>query len=373
MHRARAALAFGAALLGAGEPEVVAQPVHQRLAGGPCCAALHTIHRRRDRVAGFGQHCRRRSGFSSARRQRQPRRLTGPAVGFGAGSQRRDCSVHHDADGVRAVLGAAADVVDRRCRPTGSSRDVGAGLGQLPAGGQLGCFRHGDDGGRDAAEGDHEISHPAAVELDDHGGMHHRDGLCPPQAELHERAAPAMGPVRAVESIERDCGDDLVGLEHGLAKAGEELADRNRALATHRGHGDCGVKRHERRDGVVGRAGGDDVADHGGPVAQRRRAHLQARLGERQAGRAHRRRGNDVGVGHQRRERDPPAFVGDPVETRQAGDVHQQLHARARSPRELEYEVGAAGDQARRSAVRREQLCRLVKRAGGHIPAWQRD
>ena len=202
--------------------------------------------------------------------------------------------------------------------------------------------------------------------------MHHRDRLCPPQAELHEHAATLSGPIVGVERIECHGCDDLVGFEHGLAEAGKELVDRDGALSPDRCHGDVGTQGHERRDRVVGRAGGDDVADHRGPVAQRRRTHLKAGLCQRQAGGAHRCRSNDIGMSDQRSERDATAARGDPVEARQSGDVDQQLDTGASPSTELKHQIGAARDQPRRATVRREQLSRLVERSGGYVAARQR-
>ena len=92
---------------------------------------------------------------------------------------------------------------------------------------QFGGLGHRDDRGRNAAECDNKISHPAALGICHHGGVYHRDGLRPAQTQLHEHAQP----VHTVGGIEPDCGDDLVGFEDGLAEAGEELGDGDRALA----------------------------------------------------------------------------------------------------------------------------------------------
>ena len=173
------------------------------------------------------------------------------------------------------------------------------------------------------------------------GRVHHRDGLLRTVAHLGVQAA-----ARDTEGGHVDAHHHLVGGEVDGAKAGDELLDRHHPLAAQRLQAHRGAEGDERRDGVVGRAGGDDVAGNGGPVAQRGRADLGARLRQRQHG------GNGRGIGQQVVVGDPGAEVqhpvarGDAAQVGEARDVEQRAHTSASAAVHLEQQVGSPCDDA---------------------------
>ena len=67
-------------------------------------------------------------------------------------------------------------------------------------------------------------------------------------------------------------GDQLVRLEHVALRAGDELRDRDAALAARRRDLDLGVRRVQRRQRVTGGGGGAEVAADRAAVADLRRA-----------------------------------------------------------------------------------------------------
>ena len=133
------------------------------------------------------------------------------------------------------------------------------------------------------------------------------------------------------------------------------IRDRNRADL------DAGVEGNEGTDGVVGGAGCDDVADHGGAVAKGRRTDFERRLRQRCAHRPHEAARGALVVGDQRAETDgaAPAAVVDLIEPRDAGDVDQDVDVVTESLLELDEQIGATGHDASASPMALEEGERL--------------
>ena len=364
---AGAALALGAALLGAGQPEVESQPVQQRPARRVGGAALDAVDGGGDGAGvadlppgGLLRSCR----FRSIGGDDQAGRALGPGGGLSAGRQGAQRPLHHHLDRVAAVLGGGAQVVDGGDRGPGRGRDLGGRVVEEPAPGYAGGRVHQLDGRADTAQGHHQVGdRPVAALGDDRGRVDHRDGLRPPQPELHEDA-----PAAPTERVEGDPGHEFARLQRGGSETGEEVLDRHGpGPASRRRDSHVGAERVQRGDGVVGRAGRDDVADDRGPVAKLRTPDLQAGLREREPHRQHPLEADHVAVGDQRPQLDPTAVLGDRVEPVEHAQINEGVDAGPRAAAELQQQVGAAGDGAGRGAARREHVQGVLQRLGRYI------
>ncbi|MEZ4555016.1 MAG: hypothetical protein R2854_00940 [Caldilineaceae bacterium] len=185
----------------------------------------------------------------------------------------------------------------------------------------------------DRSQRDAGVGHHRAVPGHDRGGADNADGLGAAQAQLDEAAGGVGGHLG-----HGDADQDLIVGQVDAAEAGDERASGMVRSPGPRGHGHRRVQRHERHDGVVGRAGGDDVARHSGAVANLRRAHLPA--GPRQGKRMghHRRTGHALVVGHQRAQVQVRRVLGDGGQAANPGQVDDAQRAavgRGRTPRSI--------------------------------------
>ncbi len=193
--------------------------------------------------------------------------------------------------------------------------------------------------------------------------MHHGDGLRLAQTELDENAAAGGGKGGKV-----DVYHHFVAAHNGAAHALIEIAQRNGAFTSGRSEPHAGVQGHQGRDGVVGGAGGDDVAGNRGPIANLRRTHFPTCLRQRQSPLLHQGRSHHLVV----RDQWPQVnLVGviqpDAVQVWDARDVNQYIQVRALAPFYFQQQVCAAGNQTRARAMRRQQRQRVWQRGGRQI------
>ena len=213
-----------------------------------------------------------------------------------------------------------------------------------------------DDGGRDRPERDRGRPGRAPRNVKNDRRVDHRDGLGAAQRHLDER--PALG---FRHRRERDVHEQFVGLHDGFADAGVKLGEGNGALAARRKQCHRRAERHERGDGVVGGRGGDEVACHGGAVADLRRAHFPGGARQRIGARADEFGGGRVVVRHERAEVDHVVFVEvDAGKAGDARDVNQGIHVFARAALQFEHQVGGACHDARASPFFCEQADGIV-------------
>ena len=264
-------------------------------------------------------------------------------------------------DECRAVGGGRAYIVER-CH--GCGRDLGARsdrrvVERSTDERRCGVVEHLDASG-DRTDRDASVTHDAVVgAVDDDPEMNDRDGLGGAVAELGPD--PRLG---VTECRELDRRDELSWLQDGRTEAGEEVVETHRTFGAVARDDDHRVEREQRRNRVVGRACGGDVAGDRGPVAELWRPDLQAGLGERE--RNHRKLGmpSDVVVGRECTEPDDAVGDGDPSQFADWGQIEKRHRLARAATVQVEQEVGAAGDRNDRRVVgERDERLRQARKA----------
>ena len=247
---------------------VESEPVEQRVGGGARSARDHAVHNgsnRRDPVD-HDRNGRLRSRLHDRQRAAWARRAARlpvlrprPAHAAPGGSSWRRCRSDIRRVARRSSIGATAAVaastavgdrvvVERRCR--GERR-------RSPA--------RGPPWG-DTADGDAATRHASSSTMSSTTARWTTEIAWARRSPSFTNTARSL----SVSRRGRDCRDQLVGTPIGGAEPGDEVVEGELAGAGVGGERDGGIKGEQRRDRVVGRAGGDDVAGDGRPVAQLR-------------------------------------------------------------------------------------------------------
>ncbi len=198
------------------------------------------------------------------------------------------------------------------------------------------------------------------VQVEQDGGVDQADGLGAAESQFEETAV-----LGGFHGREGNLQQHLVWLHDRPADAGVEIRQGDLAGAARGGQGDVRSQGHQRGDGVVGGAGGDDVAGDGGAVADLRSAHLPGGADEREGPLPQKEGGDGVVVSDQRADVNDIVLVqADAVQAGQAGDVDDGMDALTEFAFEFKHQVGAPGDQAGLFTFFGQQLQGLIDRGG---------
>ncbi len=168
---------------------------------------------------------------------------------------------------------------------------------------------------------------------------------------------------------ESNARHDFFGRQVDFAEAGDELGQRQSALATRQAaHRHARAARRQRHDGVVGRAGRDDIAGDRAAVADLRCAHFPAGARQRESLLDDEGAGDALIVRDQRAEMDRAAGsanLGEAWDARQVDDARRVAIRRlAHAALDLQQQVGGAGNDARPVAEFGLQAQCFVQRRG---------
>ena len=170
--RASAAFAFGAAFLGAGQLDIVAQPMQKRLALSTHYGYRLAINRAANGRIGMMHDANRQSALHN-RMVFAPehRRALGQARFHFVLGQLAQGANNQDFHHLPPIIGAAANIVDRRSGLRGDATSLPDSLvGQALAKKKGFGSRHADDGRRHAAQRDSGCGNPIGFVQ----GQHHR-------------------------------------------------------------------------------------------------------------------------------------------------------------------------------------------------------
>ena len=143
-------------------------------------------------------------------------------------------------------------------------------------------FRSVNDGRSDCAQGDDRLFYVPGFQIQHNGCIDQRNGLGTAQTQFQECSALAVIAGRlGSKRRERNIHQHFVSLHHCFSNTGIKFFQGHLACANGRSKHHPGSQRHKRCDGIVGRAGCDEITCHCGSVTDLRCTHLPGRTNQR--------------------------------------------------------------------------------------------